>query len=207
MNKLFPPAATEDGKMAHQKTLLQVVTVFLSLVMVGGAFLGMVPEGWAQVPGDVGSTECREAQLAAQAAVTNGGPYQNHGRLVSTAAHVVSPAAAAGTITTECASCIMHQFAQSIPVEEQTPCGTEACGEFPPNTLPSGNYLRSCAECSVSGCALSCFCADAQTDPNACYDNPYGVPEGCRFTSLDLTGCDSSQDILNENGVLTCTPR
>lgn len=184
------------------KKRFPVVTgFFLSLVMVGGAFLVMVPQGWAQVPGDVGSEECREVQLEAQTAVVNGGPYKNHGKLVSTAAHVVSAAEDAGEITEECASCIMHQFARRIPIEQQTPCGPEPC-EFPPDTLPDGSYLDSCVSCSVSGFTLSCVCADAVTPPGQCPNNP-----GCHFTSLDLLDCDCGEDISNQNGVLTCTPR
>jgi hypothetical protein len=78
-------------------------------------------------PGDVGSPECLSAQQSAQAAVQAGGPYRNHGALVSTAAKVVSRAVSAGDITEACADCIVSQFARRIPVTEQAPCG-EALG-------------------------------------------------------------------------------
>lgn len=73
--------------------------------------------------GGVGSPACLRVQRAAQAAVLAGLPYSNHGKLVSTAAHVVSAAENAGEIDEECASCIMNQFARSIPIEDQVPCG------------------------------------------------------------------------------------
>jgi hypothetical protein len=103
------------------KTLFPAVIASFFLVTTGGFV--MAPQAWAQAPGDVGSAQCREVQLAAQAAVASGGPYANHGALVRTAAKVVSQAEEAGTITEACSSCIMNQFARSIPIEQQTPCG------------------------------------------------------------------------------------
>jgi hypothetical protein len=95
----------------------------LFTLMFIAVLLVIVPQVWAQDAGDVGSPECGSAQLAAQNAVASGGPYKNHGQLVSTAATVVSPLDEAGTITDECASCIMNQFARSIPIDQQKPCG------------------------------------------------------------------------------------
>jgi hypothetical protein len=80
-----------------------------------------------------------------------------------------------------------------------------ACGEFPRNTgntVPPGSYLNSCANCSVSGCELSCVCARANQPANTCVSNP----GACNPTSLDLAGCENGPDIVNVNGVLTCTP-
>jgi hypothetical protein len=188
------------GATLHQKEekmpkVYSVVNVFLRLVMVGGAFLGMVSQGWAQVSGDVGSQVCRETQLVAHAAVTTGQP-QNPKQLISTAAHVVSPHVTAGTITSECGNCIMGQFVHSMPIEEQTTCGPEAlddCGEFESNTFPPGTYFDTCTVFGVSGCTLNASCETADQDDN--------------WTTLNLSNCDASQDISNENGVLTCTPR
>jgi hypothetical protein len=94
-------------------------TIF-ALVLSGVLWI-LVPQVWAQ--GDVGSTACREVQLEAQAAVTSGGPYTNHGQLVATAARVVSAAEEAEEITEECASCIVTQFAQGIAIDAQETCG------------------------------------------------------------------------------------
>jgi len=69
------------------------------------------------------SPECRRVQLAAQAAVQAGGPFKNHGQMVSTVARVVGAAVEAGRIDEDCASCIVQQFAQSVPVANQAPCG------------------------------------------------------------------------------------
>ena len=83
---------------------------------------------------DEGVMGCRQVQLEAQQAVVDliasGGHIHPktgkiiHGRIVSTAAKVVSPyVLETEEITAECASCIMNQFARRIPIEEQEPCG------------------------------------------------------------------------------------
>ena len=75
--------------------------------------------------GDVGSPECREIQLEAIKAVETGGPYKNAGAKVKVAAKVVSKAQNALQITSECASCIMNQFARGIPIKKHKPCGPD----------------------------------------------------------------------------------
>jgi len=85
----------------------------------------------AEEPGDVGTAKCGDVQIEAQEAVLNRGPYTHkktgkiiHGKIVSTAAKIVSPYVwNTEEITCECASCIMHQFAQGIPIPEQETCG------------------------------------------------------------------------------------
>lgn len=86
--------------------------------------LSLVPHAQADGdgPGNVGTPECREVQLAAQAAVVNGMPYTNHGQMVRTAARVTSLAEEAGEITEECASCIVRQFARRILRPAFFPC-------------------------------------------------------------------------------------
>ena len=66
------------------------------------------------------------------------------------------------------------------------------CGGFPPDTLPTGSYRLTCFSCDVLDGELSCDCEDVFGEP---------LP-----TSLDLTGCDPTQDISNNNAHLTCTP-
>ena len=97
----------------------------LSILVALGLFFAITPHASAELPGDVGTQACGETQLAAQSAVSSGGPYKNHGKLVSTAAHVVSPAEKSGQITAECSSCIINQFARKIPIADQETCGPD----------------------------------------------------------------------------------
>ena len=97
-------------------------------------------------PGDVGSPECREIQLEAIKATENGGPYKTSGARVKVAAKVVSNAQNALQITSECASCIMNQFAKGTPTKKHKPCG--------PDPLPGACCLPdgSCEEITKLMC-------------------------------------------------------
>ncbi|UCB51933.1 MAG: hypothetical protein JSV10_08070 [Candidatus Zixiibacteriota bacterium] len=77
----------------------------------------------AQVPAQAPIT-CGELQLIVQTTVGNEDPavYRNHGKYVSAVANIVDPYLESGEIDSVCASCIVNQFARSIPVEEQEPC-------------------------------------------------------------------------------------
>jgi hypothetical protein len=109
--------------MTSTLRVLAICTVLLAAASpsIAKRHVEVTPTG----PGGVGSPECLSVQLAAQAAVLAGMPYSNHGQLVSTAAHVVGNAENAGTIDSDCASCIINQFARRIPIDEQTPCGED----------------------------------------------------------------------------------
>lgn len=99
------------------------VTIGVLIAMIFAvAGLGVI---LAQASGDVGSRECRTVQLEAQAAVDAGQPYKNHGKMVSTAAKLVSPYVEDMTITEECSSCIVNQFARRITIEDQEACGPD----------------------------------------------------------------------------------
>jgi hypothetical protein len=111
------PPGTDGGRLVTIDPATGLFTFAGLVSATGGNSLG------ALAFQDACPDECLAVQLAAQAAVAGGGPYRNHGQLVSTAAHVVSPAEEAGEITEECASCIMNQFARRIPIAEQTSCG------------------------------------------------------------------------------------
>ncbi len=97
----------------------------LVLLFVG---LFMVVSAQADDPGDLGSYECLLVQLEAQAEVEAGMPYKNHGQMVSTAARLVGKYThlPESGISRECASCIIPQFAHSIPITEQEPCGADS---------------------------------------------------------------------------------
>ena len=63
--------------------------------------------------------------VEAQEAEIDGMPHKNHGKMVSTAAKLVSIYEEEEEITDECASCIINQFARRIPILEQETCGVE----------------------------------------------------------------------------------
>ena len=127
-----------------------IVIAVMLVVTIPGVIL-------AQAPGDVGSPECLAVQLEAQAAVDDGQPYKNHGKMVSTAAKVQSPYVEDGTITEECSSCIINQFARRIAIGEQEACGSvapvnpecepAACGTFIP--CNAGGNCGSLGVCAL----------------------------------------------------------
>jgi hypothetical protein len=94
-------------------------------VIVATLMLGLAVPAGAQDPGDEGSEACRVAQLAVYDLVANEGPYPNHGQLMKALNAFLNVEIQDGAITGACAACILRQFAQQIPVEEQTACGTD----------------------------------------------------------------------------------
>jgi len=80
-----------------------------------------------------------------------------------------------------------------IDQQDTTDCPV-SCETFPPdiNEIPDGTYLSSCFDCSLSGSELGCSCFNE-------FNESF-------FTTLELTGCDSSKDIRNQQGILACTP-
>lgn len=143
------------------KKLLNLLLVGLFMFAATQALANDVIE-----PGDLGSYECRQVQLEAQAAVealiASGGHINPstgniiHGKIVSTAAQVVSTYAfrLVDPITCACGSCIVHQFAHGTPIAEQEPCGTDSpnpecepatCGNFIPCDDPGGCSSPVCA--------------------------------------------------------------
>jgi hypothetical protein len=138
------------------------IGVMVAMVAVIGLSTTLV----AQEPGDVGSAECREVQLDAQAAVEDGGPYKNHGQMVRTAANNQSPALEAGDITEECSSCIMNQFARRIPIADQEACGMEGYECADPGVC--GTYVFG--ECGAGGnCGSSGFCVQVYEGGGVCH--------------------------------------
>jgi hypothetical protein len=129
------------------------------------------------VPGDEGTQACRDVQLAVQGAVgteTNP-PYKNHGQYVSAASHAANPALQAGEITEACHSCIVRQFADSTPIENQESCGPDLC-DFPGAPgwqnmvkvggngafIPSATTAQACCQACVDdlNCAQWAFIGD-----------------------------------------------
>jgi len=146
------------------------------------AVVGLSSVILGQEPGDVGSRECRVVQLEGQDAVTAGGPYKNHGQMVRTAANVVSPYEEAMDITEECASCIMNQFARSIPIDEQEACGPDApflpeCEGATCETFISCNVGGNCGDLGVCGSVYegSGVCVDGSTPCAGLTECPNGT--------------------------------
>jgi len=160
-----------------------IVIAVMLVVTIPGVIL-------AQAPGDVGTPECRAVQLEAQAAVDGGGPYKNHGKMVSTAAKLVSPYVEDGTVTEECSSCIINQFARRIPIDEQEACGPDmsyVCED--PGVCPDFTRCNEGGNCGSAGgycftvyegggiCARSLFCSGLTACPDGTGD--CGVGETC----------------------------
>ena len=142
----------EENDLLANVKLGTTIGLVVGLIAVAGLWLSLSASSsslFAAHDGFFGDAACAATQLAAQQAVNAGAPYQNHGKMVSTAAKVVSAAEEGGTIGEECASCIMHQFAQidkgvegdasdlEAAVAAQQPCGPTAfacepdtCGNF-----------------------------------------------------------------------------
>lgn len=96
----------------------------------------------------------------------------------------------------------IHCAAPAAPTAS-TPGAT--CGDFSAYVVPFGTYSDSCTNCGMNGmngCSLNCNCAIPGYTTDDCY-----IGGACLATTLDLTGCNRRQDISNQNGVLTCTPR
>ncbi len=161
-----PPASWKDRR-------IRAGIVFL--VMSGIAVLALlVVAPSARAAGGVGTVECRAVQIDAQNAVRHLGQPKNHGQVVSTAANVVSAAEEAGQIGKGCAGCIVRQFANRVPLDEQTQCGPDCPAGFQAVATGCGEVRVLCLQldsaCSVAGvdCCAACLC----TDQACCTANP-----------------------------------
>lgn len=97
----------------------------ICMITVIALVQGIVSLAMAQDPGDTGSAECRDVQLAVYDAVENDGPYKNHGQVMKAVNRLVNEKKKDGTISGRCAACIREQFARKIPREHQKPCGLD----------------------------------------------------------------------------------
>ena len=170
-----------------------IFAVGIGVLVAMVAVIGLSATLVAQEPGDVGSAECRLVQLDAQDAVAAGMPYNNHGQMVRTAANNQSPALEAGYITEECSSCIMNQFARSIPIAEQEACGAlyaecadpGVCGTYVKGICGTGTCgdQATCFEVYEGGgvCAVSTLCADMTNCPTGTAQCAVG--EACHTNS------------------------
>ena len=133
-----------------------------------GLHVASLQPAWAQapIPGDVGTIECAQAQLAIQTLIGNETtpPYKNHGQYVKAAADAANTALQSGQITGACHGCIVSQFARSIPIAEQTACGPVQCAA--PGAPGWGNMVKT------GGNATQVTAANAQACCLACVNNP-----------------------------------
>ena len=170
-------------------------------LLLVGLFMLVAVQAMAQEPvGDVGSQACGDVQIEAQEAVIDGMPYGNHGQMVKTAANVVSPYLEGEEVTEECSSCIVHQFARRIPIDEQENCGPESpdpeceaatCETFVPCDNPAGCTSPVCTSIVEGGgvCAEGTTpCADLEPCETSddCTDG-YCVKDSCCVFSVCIT--------------------
>ena len=71
-------------------------------------------------PTYTGGCGCTGAQLAVIGAVADESTFQNHGQYVKAATHALEPFA----VSAECHSCIINQFARSVPQAEMVTCAS-----------------------------------------------------------------------------------
>jgi hypothetical protein len=182
-------------------------------IVVFGIFVGLLM-GWMQpagaqqsfgptvTAGDVGTHACRVAQLAVQGAVGNqtSPQYKNHGQYVSTAAQDANVPLAAGEITEACHSCIVSQFAQSIPVANQAKCGPDLCdapGEAGwQNVVRPGGNTAFTSDATPQACCLSCA-----ADPNCAQ---WAVVGSTCEHNVPPNQCVGSPTAFTNSGMISC---
>jgi hypothetical protein len=157
------------------------------------------------------SAKCRTAQLAAQDAVKNGGPYKNAGQKVKTASHAANPYLYSGDITEECHSCIVSQFARKIPIDKQQSCGSdfqacchpyEWCADAGAESCIAwgGTPMGNGTNCATTTCPTQACCIVDYLFGVTCEDHATmsceirgGVPKGegtdCATTTCQLQAC------------------
>ena len=153
-------------------------------LLLVGLFMLVAVQAMAQEPvGDVGSQACGDVQIEAQEAVIDGMPYGNHGQMVKTAANVVSPYLEGEEVTEECSSCIVHQFARRIPIDEQESCGSES-----PNPECAAATCDTFVPCEQGGSCGSPVCGSIVEGGGVCVEGD---------TSCDtLLDCVTTADCL-----------
>jgi hypothetical protein len=164
---------------------------------------------WAQdgepVPGDIGTKECRDAQLLVQSIILSAEP-RNHGAVMSTVANLLAPMVDEGGITDACRQSIHVQFAQKVPIEEQEASGLDRiCGD---GEIDPGE------ECDEGGdnsdepdaCRPDCTearCGDGVVDTGEQCDAGEGGDEGCTpectiACPTDPSSCDDGNECTDD---------
>lgn len=81
----------------------------------------MCPAGFWQLfnTESVAACSCAEVQRGVIAVMPEPTEYKNHGQYVSAATHTLASIA---TVSAECQSCIINQFARKVPQSEMVVC-------------------------------------------------------------------------------------
>ena len=123
MERFIDQLSKQLATTTSRRSMLSITLRTMSAAIVTSTGIGRL---WAQtsgLPGDVWSSSCGAVQQAVQLAFPDPTQYRHHGAYVSSVARSVSAAQNANLITNACSGCIVSQFAQSVPVGEQTACG------------------------------------------------------------------------------------
>jgi hypothetical protein len=156
----------------------------LNLLLVG-LFVFVAVQAFAdELEGDVGSQVCGDVQIEAQEAVIDGMPYANHGQMVKAAANVVSPYLEGEEVTEECSSCIVHQFARRVPIDEQESCGAES-----PDPECEAATCETFIPCENPGGCGDPICVSIVEGGGVCVEGS----TGCE----DSVPCETSDDCLD----------
>jgi cysteine-rich repeat protein len=140
--------------------------------------------------GDLGTKECRDAQLLAQASVP--AAPKNHGAVVRSIARLLHEFVKSGDITGRCAGHIVNQFGQGIPIDQQEPSGAErVCGdgELDPGEACDDGAANS--DTNADACRLDCsapVCGDGVVDTGEeCDDGAANSDTGADACRLDCS--------------------
>src|SRR5215469_141976 len=123
MERFIDSLSKQLAKTTSRRSMLSITSRILFGTFVTSTGIGRL---WAQTPGSPGgpgSSACGAVQKVVQLAFPDSIKYSNHGQFVSSVAHSVGAAENANLITGTCSDCIVSQFAQSISVSDQQPCG------------------------------------------------------------------------------------
>ena len=174
-----------------------------------GLHMAWTQPGWAQggfvptlTPGDVGTQACREVQLAVQGEVGNetNPPYKNHGQYVRAATNAANPALQAGEITEACHSCIVSQFARSIPIGDQESCGPDLCevsgGPGWENMVHPGGGVVNLGNITPQACCQACV-----ANPDCAQ---WSIFLGSCQLNVPPTGCANPITATPNGGIIRC---
>ncbi len=177
-----------------KKKLAIAAAIFLLILF--WLFLSAVS---AQVTGDVGTVQCQNSQASVQQIIAANGPYANLGILVGTAAEVLSTVEG---ITDACASCILEQFSQNLPIDSQTNCGPVLSADVcPENTFTCICGPEACGNCGVGGDPGDTDCvAPDETNSTCLYKDGFCTDPalGCFGDTFVAHGWNCRSNLLGE---------
>lgn len=135
MERFFDDLSKRLAKAVSRREMLNITARALAGTLLSSAGIEKLwSQSSATSASGVGSPICGAVQQAIQLGFPNPSQFTNHGQYVGTIAQATTSAENAGFITTDCAGCIISQFARGLPVSQQQKCGslvmpTQSCGE------------------------------------------------------------------------------